>query len=63
MTTTSKRYLSFKQLQEKLGGRGRTSIYRDVQNGLLPKPKRLGSTPLWNESEIDAILNGEKVND
>lgn len=49
-------YLSFSQLQSKLGGRGRTTVYRDVNLGRLPKPIRLGSRLYWIESEIDAAL-------
>lgn len=49
-------YLSFKDLQAKLGGRGRTTIYRDVDLGRLPKPLKIGSRLYWNEAEIDATL-------
>jgi prophage regulatory protein len=49
-------YLSFKDLQAKLGGRGRTTIYRDVDLGRLPKPIKIGSRLYWNEAEIDAKL-------
>ncbi len=50
------KYLSFADLQAKLGGRGRTTIYRDVELGRLPKPTKLGSRLYWIEAEIDAIL-------
>jgi prophage regulatory protein len=50
------RYLSFAELQAKLGGRGRTTIYRDVEIGRLPKPIKLGSRLYWNEADIDAAL-------
>lgn len=50
------KYLSFRELQEKLGGRGRTTIYRDVEQGRLPKPKKLGSRLYWNEADVDAAL-------
>ena len=50
------RYLTFRDLQEKLGGRGRTTIYRDVEHGRLPKPVKLGSRLYWNEAEVDAAL-------
>ena len=53
------RYLSFNQLREKLGGRGRTSIYRDVETGRLPKPIKLGSRLYWVEEEIDRKLQQE----
>lgn len=37
------RYLTFRDLQTKLGGRGRTTIYRDVEMGRLPSPMKLGA--------------------
>jgi len=49
-------YLSFRDLQAKLGGRGRTTIYRDVELGRLPKPAKIGSRLYWNEADIDATL-------
>jgi prophage regulatory protein len=49
-------YLSFKGLQAKLGGRGRTTIYKDVELGRLPKPLKIGSRLYWNEADIDATL-------
>ena len=50
------RYLSFADLQSKLGGRGRTTIYRDVELGRLPKPMKICARLYWNEAEIDAAL-------
>lgn len=50
------RYLSFRDLQAKLGGRGRTTIYRDVDMGRLPKPVKIGSRLYWNEADIDNTL-------
>jgi prophage regulatory protein len=49
-------YLSFKDLQTKLGGRGRTTIYKDCELGRLPKPIKIGSRLYWNEADIDATL-------
>ena len=50
------RYLTFKDLQDKLGGRGRTTINRDVESGRLPRPVKLGARLYWNEAEIDGAL-------
>ncbi|WP_171133865.1 MULTISPECIES: AlpA family transcriptional regulator [unclassified Ruegeria] len=50
------RYLTFRDLQDKLGGRGRTTIYRDVALGRLPKPVKIGSRLYWAEAEIDAAI-------
>ncbi len=50
------KYLNFTELREKLGGRGRTTVYRDIELGRLPKPLKLGSRLYWIESEIDEAL-------
>lgn len=50
-------YLTLRDLQAKLGGRGRTTIYRDVEQGRLPKPLKLGSRLYWREADIDAALD------
>lgn len=55
------RYLTFSDLQAKLGGRGRTTIYRDVELGRLPKPLKLGGRLYWVEVDIDAALAAHAV--
>lgn len=50
------RYLTFADLRAKLGNRGRTTIYRDVDMGRLPKPIKIGSRLYWIEAEIDAAM-------
>lgn len=50
------RYLTFRELQVKLGGRGRTTIYRDIEQGRLPRPVKLGYRLYWPEEQIDAVL-------
>ncbi|WP_171207838.1 MULTISPECIES: AlpA family transcriptional regulator [unclassified Ruegeria] len=50
------RYLTFSDLQAKLGGRGRTTIYRDVESGRLPKPLKIGGRLYWAEADIDAAI-------
>ena len=54
------RYLTFRDLQTKLGGRGRTTIYRDVEMGRLPSPMKLGARLYWVEADIDAALSGSR---
>jgi predicted DNA-binding transcriptional regulator AlpA len=49
-------YLSFSQLQAKLGNRSRSSVYRDIESGRLPKPLKLGGRLYWVEADIDAAL-------
>lgn len=51
------RYLSFRELQTKLGGRGRTTIYRDCENGRLPRPVKIGSRLYWCEDDVDAAVS------
>ena len=49
-------YLTFRDLQAKLGGRGRTTIYRDVDLGRLPRPVKIGSRLYWDEADVDATI-------
>jgi len=51
------RYITFRDVQAKLGGRGRTTIYRDVEIGRLPKPLKLGSRLYWIEADVDAAIS------
>lgn len=50
------KYLSFSELRTKLGGRGRTTVYRDIELGRLPHPIKLGGRLYWIESQIDDAL-------
>lgn len=50
-------YLTFRDLQAKLGNRGRTTIYRDVEAGRLPRPVKIGSRLYWAEADIDAAIS------
>lgn len=50
-------YLTFRDLQAKLGNRGRTTIYRDVEAGRLPPPVKIGSRLYWAEADIDAAIS------
>lgn len=55
-------YISLDRLRAKLGGRSRSSIYRDVQAGRLPKPIKRGAHPRWVEEEVDAALERLRIN-
>ena len=46
------RYLTLNDVQEIIGGRSRSSIYRDVERGYLPKPIKLGSRLYWDEAQV-----------
>lgn len=50
------RLLNSNQLREKLGGRGRTTIYRDIEAGRLPRPILLGGRNYWIEDEVDKAM-------
>ena len=52
-----KRYITLSELREKLSGRARNSIFRDIENGQLPKPFKLGLINYWVEEEVDAALS------
>jgi predicted DNA-binding transcriptional regulator AlpA len=60
MTHTTQKYLSFAEIQEKLGGRSRSSIYRDVEFGRLPNPIKIGARLYWDEAEVDAAIQNLK---
>ena len=49
-------YLSLKMLSEKLAGRSRAAIYKDLAAGRLPQPIKLGGRPIWIDSEVDEHL-------
>ena len=50
------KYLSFHDLRTKLGGRGRTTVYRDIELGRLPRPIKIGSRLYWIEADVDAHI-------
>ena len=61
MTTTSQeRLINITEVGEMLG-RGRASIYRDLDAGVLPKPVRVGSSVRWPLSEIIAHIEALKA--
>lgn len=57
MNTPYVKYLRMKDLRIKLGGRSRSSIYRDIEHGRLPEPTGRGKRLLWNEEEVDDFLS------
>ena len=50
------KYLSLNELSSKLGGRSRSTIYRDVESGRLPPLIRLGGRIYWDEDAVDQVL-------
>jgi prophage regulatory protein len=55
------KYLTFNELRKKLGNRGRTTVYRDIENGRLPAPIKLGGLNYFPEHLVDEALMGASV--
>jgi prophage regulatory protein len=51
--------IRFSELQKKIGGRSRSSVYRDIEAGRLPVPIKFGARLYWNEADIDAALQAK----
>lgn len=51
------KYLTFKEVRAKLGGRSRSSIYHDLSAGRLPQPLKLGGKLYWPEEDLNAWLS------
>jgi predicted DNA-binding transcriptional regulator AlpA len=51
-----KRYLTIQSTSEKLDGRSRSSILRDINAGRLPRPIKIGGRLYLCEEAIDAKL-------
>ena len=39
-------------MEQLLAGRSRSSIYRDLDAGRLPRPMRFGSRLYWDEQQV-----------
>lgn len=50
------KYLNLNQLSDKMGGRSRSSLYRDVEEGRIPAPIKIGSRLYWVESAVDEAI-------
>ncbi|QPI84747.1 AlpA family phage regulatory protein [Rhodobacterales bacterium HKCCA1288] len=44
--------INFAQLQSLMAGRSRSSIYRDLNAGRLPRPMRFGSRLYWDKAQV-----------
>ncbi|MEX3015980.1 helix-turn-helix transcriptional regulator [Gymnodinialimonas hymeniacidonis] len=49
-------YLTLSDLSTKLGGRSRSSIYRDIEAGRLPLPIKFGRRLYWAEADVDRAI-------
>lgn len=54
------RYLTITQLSAKLGGRSRSSIYRDIECQRLPQPIRFGGRVYFVEEEVEQALSNAR---
>ena len=61
MRLAPNRYITLDQLSEKLGGRSRSSIYRDLENGSIPNPVRIGARLYWCEEEVEDFLRTRRI--
>lgn len=48
-------YLRISDMQKKFKV-SRSTIYRWVDEKVLPEPKKVGKTPMWIESEVDDYI-------
>ena len=48
--------LKFSEVQNILGGRSRSSIYRDIESGRIPKPCKLSGRRYWRDDEIYSFI-------
>jgi prophage regulatory protein len=49
-------YITLQELQTKLGGRSRSAIYVDLEQGRLPKPMKLGRRLYWRDDQLNDHL-------
>lgn len=54
------KFITMAQLQAKLGGCGRTTVYRYVGDGILPNPTKLGGRLYWVEAEIEDAFQAQR---
>jgi prophage regulatory protein len=54
------KYLTFKEVRDRLGGRSRSSVYHDLDAGRLPQPLKLGGKLYWPEEDLDAFLRAQR---
>jgi prophage regulatory protein len=51
------RLLDLDGVRDARGGAGKSTVYRDIREGRLPPPLKLGRSSLWPEYEIE-LING-----
>lgn len=48
------KYLTLREVSERLGNRSRSAIYTDISSGRLPQPIKLGGRIYWPENVLEA---------
>lgn len=56
MTTTEQSMYSVKEVANILGV-GASSVWRYAQNGVLPKPVKIGHSSRWRKADIEQFIN------
>ena len=46
---------------QEIFGIGQSTMYEYIQQGILPKPIKLGRTSIWLKSEIDEVIEKQKT--
>lgn len=46
---------------QRLFGVSRSTIYYDIQRGILPQPIKIGRTSVWLRDEIDRVIERQKA--
>ena len=46
---------------QEMFGIGQSTMYEYIQQGILPQPIKLGRTSIWLKSEIDEVVNKQKL--
>jgi len=54
------KYISFNGAKQLLGGRSRSSLYRDIKSGRLPSPVKIGQRRYWEIEELIAAIEALK---
>jgi predicted DNA-binding transcriptional regulator AlpA len=50
------RFLTLREVSERLSGRSRSALYVDMQMGRLPQPVRIGKRVDWGEDDLASHL-------